>query len=123
MKMITRDGDTYYLLKLKERLEENGIPAVIHGENTARMIIPFFLFQPTLWIYIDDQFADALQLTLNPEHIVKTGIDIEAFDKEQPNEIEQRSELNKALIHLALFLGSLMIGIFLFVKVMKWLQT
>ena len=120
MKMIARDGSNLHLLELKERLEDNGIPAVIHGENTARMFIPFFLFQPTLWIYLDEQYEDASQLIVNSEHTVKTKINVEAFYKEQPNEVEQRNELNAALIHLALFVGLLMAGMFIFVKVLEW---
>ena len=118
--MIARDGSNLHLLELKERLEDNGIPAVIHGENTARMFIPFFLFQPTLWIYRDEQYEDASQLIVNSEHTVKTKINVEAFYKEQPNEVEQRNELNAALIHLALFVGLLMAGMFIFVKVLEW---
>lgn len=117
MKMIAKDGDTQYLKMLKERLEEKGIPAVIQGENTARMIIPFFLFEPTLWVYMDDQFHDAEQLIMNPGHVVTTGIDVDAFYDNQPTEIEQRNELNHALIHLALFSGAIIFALFVFIKV------
>jgi len=95
-----------------------GIPAVIQGENTARMIVSFFAFQPTLRIYIDEQFDDAVQLVSNAEHVVRTGIDIEAFYREQPGAGEQSNELNAALIHLALFLGLIMLGIFVFIKIL-----
>ncbi len=123
MKMITRDHNTQYLETLKDRLEGNGIPAVIQGQNTARMIVPISVFQPTLWIYIDEQFDDAVQLIEDPAHIVKSGIDMEAFYDEQPNELEQHNNLNAALIHLALFVGLIMVGMFIIIKVLNWLQT
>lgn len=47
MKMLTRNENTGYLTDLKDLLEENGIPSVIHGAETARMIIPAFLLEPT----------------------------------------------------------------------------
>jgi hypothetical protein len=40
------------------------------------MIIPRFLLEPTLWVYLDDQFDDALKLIENPDHEATTGIDI-----------------------------------------------
>lgn len=108
-----------YLRELQERLENSGIPAVIQGENTARMIIPFLLLQPTLWVYLDAQFEDAVKLSMDPNHVVTTGIDIEEFYKEQPTEIEQRNELNEALIHLGLFSLLIIAGMFLIVKVLN----
>ena len=123
MKMITRDHNVQYLETLKVRLEGNGIPAVIQGQNTARMIVPISVFQPTLWIYIDEQFDDAVQLIENPAHIVTSGIDMEAFYNDQPNELEQHDNLNAALIHLALFVGLIMLAIFVFIKILNWLQT
>ena len=123
MKMITRDSDLQYLKVLQERLEEAGIPAIIQGDNTARMIIPFFLLQPTLWIYFDEQFEDAVNLTMDSEYIVTTGVDVEAFYEKQPTELEQRSQLNAALIHLALFLLLIMAGMFIFTKVLNGLST
>ena len=80
MKMLIRDGDKQYLISLKERLEENGIPAVIQGEDTARMTIPAFLLEPTLWVYLDEQFEDAVQLINNPDYQVTSAIDVEAKD-------------------------------------------
>ncbi len=121
MKMLTRDSDHQYLIELKNRLEENGIPSVIQGENTARMIIPFFLLQPTLWVCVDKQFEDAVQLMDNPNHVVNLKIDMEEFYKVQPTEAQKANELNAALLHLLLFMGAIMLGIFVFIKVLEML--
>ena len=46
--MLTKSTDIVHLQVLKNLLEANGIPAVIKGENTARMISPFLMTEPTL---------------------------------------------------------------------------
>ncbi|MET0009842.1 MAG: DUF2007 domain-containing protein [Candidatus Thiodiazotropha sp. 6PLUC4] len=109
MKLLTRSNDTEYLNELKARLESNGIPAVVQGEDTARMLIPRFGFQPTLWVYVDEQFQEALQLIDNPDYKVKAPIDLEAFRKIEPDESEKRAQLNAALLHLMLYLGGVML--------------
>ncbi|MES9905573.1 MAG: DUF2007 domain-containing protein [Sedimenticola sp.] len=121
MKMLTRDSDHQYLLDLNYRLEENGIPSVIQGENTARMIIPLFLLQPTLWVCVDEQFEDAVQLMENSSHVVKSKIDMEALYSAQPTEAQKTNELNAALLHLLFYMGAIMLGMFAFIKALEWL--
>ncbi len=117
--MLTRDSDRNYLIELKQRLEENGIPAVIQGENTARMIVPIFLLQPTLWVYLDEQFEDAVELMGNPDHQVSSGIDIEEFYALQPSAEQQAQDLNAALLHLLLIVGAVMVGMYVLIKVLE----
>jgi hypothetical protein len=119
MKMLTRDSDGQFLNELKHRLEENGIPAVIQGENTARMIIPAFLLQPTLWVYLDEQFEDAVGLMDNPNHQVKLKVDMEEFYALQPSEQQQAQDLNAALLHLLLIVGAIMLGMYALIKVLE----
>ncbi|MES9852197.1 MAG: DUF2007 domain-containing protein [Candidatus Thiodiazotropha sp. L084R] len=111
MKMLTSNSDVHYLNTLKALLESNGIAAVVQGENTARMILPRFGFQPTLWVYVDEQYQDALQLLDNPDYKVESPIDIEAFKEMEPDEFQQRKQLNAALRHLMLYLGVIMLGV------------
>ena len=92
MKMLARSGNNEYLESLKARLEANGIPAVIHGTETARMIVPTLLFEPSLWVYLNDQYADAKNLIDNPDHTVTTGIDVEEFYASQPSEEELNTQ-------------------------------
>lgn len=119
MKMLTRDSDRQYLIELKQRLEANGIPAVIQGENTARMIVPIFLLQPTLWVYLDEQFEDAIKLMDNPDHEVSSKIDMEEFYAMQPSEEQQAHDLNAALLHLLLIVGVVMLGLYALIKVLE----
>ena len=64
---------------LKNLLEANGIPAVIKGENTARMVSPFLMTEPSLWVYLDDQEAEAEKLILDPNYEVEGKIDVDEF--------------------------------------------
>jgi hypothetical protein len=123
MKLLTKDGSVEDLRVLKERLEENGIPAFIQGEETARMIVPVFLLRPTLWIYIDEQLDDAIQLIQNPEHRVRNRVDVEEFYRLQPSEREQRKALNKVLMQVALFMALLMVGIYLIIRYLQGVNT
>lgn len=123
MKLLTKDQDNQYLQALKQLLESNGIPAVIQGENTARMLPPFLMTHAGLWVYLDHQFEDAVKLMMDPNHQVTTSIDINEFHKSQPTEGEQNSSLNKALIDLALFVIVICIGIFALIKLLTLLST
>jgi hypothetical protein len=123
MKLVTRDEDKMYLQKLKELLEENGIPAVVQGENTARILPPFLMSQAGLWVYLDQQFEDAVNLMMDADHKVTTGIDVDEFYKAQPAEKEQTTLLNKALIDLALFAIYICIGMFVIIKILELLST
>ncbi|MGD2118644.1 MAG: hypothetical protein PVG66_09805 [Chromatiales bacterium] len=102
MKMLTHDGNQQHLMALKDRLEAHGIPAVIQGTETARMIIPALLLEPTLWVYLDEQFDDAVHLISNPDHRVTTGIDVEAFYAAQGSEEDATNATNTALREIAL---------------------
>ena len=117
--MLTRDSDPHYLNGLKDRLEKQGIPAVVHGEDTARMIIPHFGFQPTLWVYVDEQYHEALKLIENPEYEVKAPIDLEAFKEIELDEAQKRSELNAALLHLLLYGVVIMLGIVVIIWILQ----
>ena len=117
MKMLTRDADKQYLLSIKNRLEEDGIPTVIQGNHTYRLT-PFPLMEPTLWVYLDEQFDDATKLMADPNHVVITGIDTEVFYARMPP-LDVRQKLrNNTLIRLALFFVGIMVAMFLIVLIL-----
>lgn len=115
MKMLTRDGNKARLESLKELLENKGIPAVIQGENTARMIIPFLVFEPTLWVYLDEQFEDATSLMKNPDHKVLTGIDVDEFYLSMDEFSSNKAGFNKVYIDLAKFFISILVVMFIII--------
>jgi hypothetical protein len=123
MKMLTRNVDQKYLASIKKRLEINGIPAVIQGKETARMSYHKFLHEPTLWIYIDDQFEDAVKLMDNPDHSVTTGIDIGEFYELANSETVQKNALNAGLKQIAIYISAILIGMFVVIVVLERMSS
>lgn len=123
MKLVTKSTDTNYLYSLAGLLEANGIPATIQGENTARMITPFLMTQPGLWVYLDEQLHEAIQLIHDNEYIVKNKIDVEEFYKLNINITSDTSVMNKVYIRLGLSVASWMLAAFILLKLLIWLTT
>lgn len=119
MKMITRDWDKEYLQSQQILLEENGIPAVLHGVETSRMTVPISPFEPTLWVYLDEQYEDAVKLMQNPGHVVTTGIDVEEFYASLPTDEALVESRNNALGNLAVFVVAIMIGMIVLIMILK----
>lgn len=117
MKMLIRDSSVEYLESLQVQLEDNGIPSVIQGTETARMITSKVLFEPSLWVYLDDQFEDAAKLIANPEHRVTTGIDLEDFYASQPDQKEMNTAVNNALGNLAAYVVLFIVAAFIITRV------
>jgi len=121
MKLLTKSTDTSYLHTLKGLLEENGIPASISGENTARMITPFLMTQPGLWVYLDEQFEEASKLINDHEYTVLNKIDVEAFYDMNKEILNNSSSMNSVYIKLGLtvfgWLAAAFIIFFILVKV------
>jgi hypothetical protein len=123
MKLVTKSTDTIYLHVLKDLLEANGIPATVQGENTARMITPFLMTQPGLWVYLDEQHQEALNLIHNEEYSVENRIDVEEFYQINSNITSDTSEMNKVYIRLGLTVASWLLGAFILFKALEWLTT
>ncbi len=116
--MLARNGDIQYLRSLKQRLEENGIPASIQGEETARMLVPNVAFEPTLWIYLDEQYEEAEALLEDPDYVVINKIDVTEFYENLPSEEEQRSAVTNAFLHLGWVAGLIVLGLLLLIKIL-----
>jgi hypothetical protein len=123
MKLLTRDENKMYLQELKELLENNGIPAVVQGENTARILPPFLMSQAGLWVYLDEQFEDAVHLMMDANHTVTTGINVDEFYKVLPAEEEQTNMVNKVLKDLALYAILFCIVMFVLIKILELSST
>ena len=98
MKLITKSIDASQLHVLKELLEANGIPALINGENTARMITPFLMTEPSLWVYLDEQRDEALRLIEDPDYEVVNKADMVEFYKIADTITDKPESLNTALV-------------------------
>ena len=111
MKLLTKDPDVNQLHILKNLLEANGIPAVVHGDNTARMVTPFLMTEPSLWVYLDEQYADAEKLILDPNHEVKNKVDVEEFYDVASEVSENPRPLNNMLLNYGVGLVAILLAV------------
>ncbi len=120
MKLVTKSTDVSYLHILKNLLEANGIPAVVNGENTARMITPFALTAPSLWVYLDHQLGEAVKLVNDPDYWVLDKVDVDEFYAETSKITESPTSLNKVFIHLCMTMAFIILGMLALIKVLQW---
>jgi hypothetical protein len=120
MKLLTKSTDINHLYILKDLLEANGIPAMVKGDNTARMITPFLMTEPSLWVYLDDQFDEAEALILDPDYQVENGIDMGEFHSATREISTNPKHLNVALLNLGVGFTAILFVLFLLIM---WLSA
>ena len=120
MKRVIKSIDASQLHVLKDLLETNGIPALINGENTARIITPFLMTEPSLWVYLDEQRDEALRLIEDPDYEVVNKVDMIEFYKIADTVTDKPESLNTALVYLAATMAVVLLGLFVLVKVLEW---
>ena len=120
MKFLTKSTDIVHLHVLKDLLEANGIPAVIKGENTARMISPFLMTEPSLWVYLDEQQIEAEKLILDPNYEVENKIDVNEFYSVTREVSENPKQLYNALLNWVVGLGVILLVLF---SIIMWLDA
>ena len=118
MKFLTKSTDIVHLQILKNLLEANGIPAVIEGENTARMISPFLLTELSLWVYLDEQWAEAEKLILDPTYEVENKIDVAEFYHLTEDVAENPKQTYDMLLNWTIGIGLVMIALILLLKLL-----
>ena len=121
MNRVIMSIDASQLHVLKDLLETNGIPALINGENTARIITPFLMTEPSLWVYLDEQRDEALRLIEDPDYEVVNKVDMIEFYKVADTVTDKPESLNTALVYLAATMAVVLLGLFVLVKVLEWL--
>jgi hypothetical protein len=121
MKLVTKSLDASQLHVLKELLEANGIPALINGENTARMITPFLMTEPSLWVYLDEQKDEALRLIEDPDYEVANKADMVEFYKIADTITDKPQSLNTTLVYLGTIMAVVLLGLVVVVMVLEWL--
>ena len=105
MKFLTKNTDIIHLHVLKDLLEANGIPAVVQGDNTARMVSPFLVTEPSLWVYLEEQAAEAEKLILDPDYEVENGVDVDEFYRVTQDVSENPKQLYTTLLNWAAGFG------------------
>jgi hypothetical protein len=120
MKRVIKSIDASQLHVLKDLLETNGIPALINGENTARIITPFLMTEPSLWVYLDEQRDEALRLIEDPDYEVVNKVDMTEFYKVADTVTDKPESLNTALVYLGATMAVVLLGLFVLVKLLEW---
>ena len=120
MKFLTKSTDISHLHVLKNLLEANGIPAVIKGENTARVISPFLMTEPSLWVFLDEQQVEAEKLILDPHYEVENRIDVNEFYSVTREVSENPKQLYDALLNWVFSLGVILFVLF---SIIVWLDA
>ena len=114
MKLLISSDDNEYLYNQQHLLESNGIPAYISSSDSNR-VIPFGISKASLWVYLDEQYDEAMQLIKDPDYEVQNKVDVERF-REMADDLEQdKSGLNSALRDILLWSVLLLTGIFGFI--------
>ncbi|MET0027841.1 MAG: DUF2007 domain-containing protein [Candidatus Thiodiazotropha sp.] len=98
MKLVTKNNDTNTLYALKGLLEENGIPAFVADEHAVRMVNPILFSGASLWVYVDEQWEDAMALLENPDHEVANPLAVDHFYATL--QADDKPLLNRALLRL-----------------------
>ncbi len=111
MKYLTKSTDLAYLYHLRGLLEVNGIPSVVKGENTAQMISPFVMNEPSLWVYLDEQADEAEKLILDPDYEVRNGIDVDEFYRITADVSKNPKKLYDSLLTWGLAIAAISIAI------------
>ncbi len=114
MKLLIDSDDNEYLSNQQHLLESNGIPAYISNRDSNR-VIPFGISKAGLWVYMDEQYDEAMALLKDPNYVVQKQIDMAQF-RELAEEIEQdRSGFNATMRDLLLGSVLLLTAIFGFI--------
>ena len=118
MKLVTKSPDLGYLQDLKGLLESNGIPAMVKGENTARVMPPISVMEPSLWVFLDEQYPDADKLILDPSYEVVHKVDVAEFYAATKEISENPKRLYDVLLNYGVGIGAVLFLMFL---LLMWL--
>ena len=121
MKLLIRHAELQYLDELRRRLEASGIPAFVSNRNHAG-IPPIGVPKSSLWIYIDEQYREAVSLIHDPGYRVKEPVDMAYFESLRQSFDTDRSALNDTLIRLGAWFVALMIASFCIYLGLAWLN-
>ena len=101
---------------MKHLLDENGIPAFVSNEDTNRMI-PIGIAKASLWVYIDEQYDEAMLLLKDPDYEVINKVDMETFHELENSMEDSKTSLVGALRDLLIRGVVLLMAMFLFIKI------
>jgi hypothetical protein len=82
MELIFETNSQNEINEMKLHLESNGIPVFVGNENTARNFQHLGAdAKLTLWVFLKEQYEEALVLLKDPEYEVSNQVDVKEFYK------------------------------------------
>jgi len=114
MKLLFESGDTEELESKRRLLESRGIPVFISGTESFRLRRLLVGYKKGFWIFIDDQYEDALALLKNKNHKIIMPVDSEAFHREfeqvQKEPLSMVFGSDEAFLNRLAIVGALLFG-------------
>ena len=83
------------------------------------MIAPFLMTEPGLWVYMDEQQDEAINLVNDNEYTVINKIDVKKFYKSSKNTTSDTSIMNAAYIKTGITVFSWLLGVFILLNILK----
>jgi len=114
MKLVTKSNDPNALYETKEFLELNGIPAMLSDENITNKGMSYAKGESGLWVYLDEQFDEALKLVSDPSYQVVNKVDVDVF---YATANLNKKKTHKKLIQLATLGIVILLVLFIVLKV------
>jgi hypothetical protein len=95
-------------------LAGSGIPTFISSKNSGPALGFVLANKYTLWVCLENQYEDAVNLLKNPDHVVKNPVDVDDYHRFV--ESSSRESANRFYDHFMLiFVISLIAGFSVFV--------
>ena len=105
MKLVCKCAELVEAERIKNVLQDKGIPANISGQEAYHLQLAALVSRPlAVWVYLDEQIDEAQACLANPEHVVRNAVNIEQFYLALQENIDAQSlsGFNKQLIYTGL---------------------
>lgn len=105
MKLVCKCSELIEAERIKNLLQNKGIPANITGQEAYHLQLAALVSRPlAVWVYHDEHINDAKACLGNPDHVVRSALNIENFYQELQENIDAQSisSFNKQLIYTGL---------------------
>lgn len=118
MEIVFKSNDLNEVFEISRRLEDKGIPCRVN-ENDLRNRGSHIPDGNEVWIYLNEQYADAVKLIESPNHVVKHVVDIGEFYN-QISDDEAKVVVNeyasKFVKYGAILIVCVFFGVFILIK-------
>ena len=121
MKIVFKSNDVNEAHDICQLLENNGVPCQVQ-ENELKNRDSHIPDGNEVWIYVNEQYPDAVKLIENPNHKVVNALDIQQFYSTL-NSKETTTAVNEQMLKFVKYGGVVIICVILAVFVILKLKT